>query len=148
VSRLKNLRKTKLSSVTITITKLVDRPFGFKPLLFTRKIARLCGITRGSIDVTFVSNPGLVALNQQFLGRDYETDIITFNLGSTDDVIGDIYISMDQAQINADQLGHTLVFELQTLIVHGILHVLDYSDYTDEERSVMFAKQDELLALV
>ncbi len=144
---MKNLKKTNSCVVPVIINNLTESPFGFKPLLFARKILDLCGITTGSFEFTFVSNSRLVELNQQFLGRDYETDIITFNLGTPDLVEGDVYISMDQAKINADHLGHSLVFELKTLIVHGILHVLDYTDYTEAERGVMFAKQDALLAL-
>jgi len=86
-------------------------------------------------------------MNTQFLERSYSTDILTFNLGTIENPIADIYISVDQAQKNAKMFKQSLNEEIKLLIVHGILHILDYRDYTKKEKQVMEEEQTRLLQL-
>ncbi|MBI4057611.1 MAG: rRNA maturation RNase YbeY, partial [Elusimicrobia bacterium] len=58
---------------------------------------------------------------------------------------GDIFISVDQARKQAKALGHSLLKEILTLAIHGILHLLGYRDHTPRDRRRMFHKQDQLL---
>ena len=132
---------------TININLETECPVVFDMKKFIKKILTLLKIKTGDFSFTFVQNAQIVQINQQFLKRDYATDIISFNLGTVEDIEGDVYISVEQAAINATGLGHGLDLEIKTLLVHGILHLLDYQDYTEEERSAMFAEQDRLLAL-
>ena len=113
---------------------------------FTRKILHLRQITQGSFEFTFVDRDTIKELNQAHLDHDYVTDIITFNLGSTDDIVGDVYICAPHAKDNADHYGQVFDDEIRLLIIHGILHLLNYQDYTDDERAVMDAEQRRLLA--
>tara|TARA_Y100000389_G_scaffold204504_1_gene257481 strand:- start:2513 stop:2794 length:282 start_codon:yes stop_codon:yes gene_type:complete len=80
-----------------------------------------------------------------------ETDIITFNLteaplSTLSGLIGDIYICPDIANHHARELNHSLDIEIQTLITHGILHILGYDDQNVADKKLMFAKQDHLVA--
>lgn len=120
----------------------------FDPIHFAKRVAQEKAIHQGSIDITFVSTDTIVKLNQDHLNRDYITDIITFNLGTIEDPIGDIYICPEKAQENAQAFNNELEAELKLLIVHGILHVLDYKDYTDEDKKTMETEQDRILALL
>ena len=72
----------------------------------------------------------MITINKTHLERDYLTDIITFNLGSLSDPIGDIYISPDKAMENAAQFKSSVTDEIKLLLVHGLLHILEYRDYT------------------
>ena len=74
------------------------------------------------------------------------TDVITFNLGTESDPHGDIYVCVDDAARNAHALNHSLETELKTLIIHGLLHLIGYTDYDEDAKAEMFNKQDELLA--
>ena len=60
-------------------------------------------------------------------------------------VLGDIYISIDQAKLQAKEYGHSLKRELCFLAVHGFLHLLGYDHMTKEEEEKMFHLQKEIL---
>jgi probable rRNA maturation factor len=52
-------------------------------------------------------------------------------------MIGEIFISIDTAQKQADEMNHDVLTELKFLFVHGILHVLGYEHSTEEGFVVM-----------
>jgi rRNA maturation RNase YbeY len=78
-------------------------------------------------------------LGKEFLGHDYDTDVITFDLSEEDAPLaeGEIYIAVAQAEAQAKEYGTTLTAELKRLAVHGALHLCGYDDSTDELRSEM-----------
>ncbi len=102
----------------------------------------------GSINIIFCSDEYLLQINQKHLGRDYFTDIITFDQSEEKGVIeGDLYISTERVEENAQT--HEVIFmdELDRVIIHGILHLMGYSDGGDEERLIMRQKEDSFLLL-
>lgn len=115
---------------------------------FIRQVLAIKELTEGLYDFNFISNTEIIAINKRYLQRDYATDIISFNLGDKKKPIGDIYISIDMAIENASYYKHSLEDEIKLLLVHGILHLLDYRDYTDAEKETMFAEQDRILRLI
>ncbi len=117
----------------------------FKPQTFAKKVAKLKGLSEGQIDITFVDAETILKINIDHLKHDYVTDIITFNLGDTTTPIGDIYICIDQAVDNAKSFSNTVENEFRLLIIHGILHLLGYTDYTEEEKAIMDTEQTRIL---
>lgn len=111
------------------------------------EICKLKGITKGRFEFTFCDNNQIIDINKSYLNRTYATDIISFNLGNQDNLDADIYISVEQALKNSNELDHDLEDELKTLIIHGILHTLDYKDYTQKDKDIMFMEQDRLFEL-
>jgi probable rRNA maturation factor len=105
------------------------------------------GPAEGEVSFTFVSREEIRALNRRWLGRDVPTDVIAFELGEGDTLIGDVYISPEVAATNAAERGEAEALEILRLVIHGALHVigLDHPDVADRESSVMFQKQEELL---
>jgi probable rRNA maturation factor len=103
------------------------------------------------ITLLFSENTQLQDLNRQFLGIDEPTDVLSFPSGEEIDpetdveYLGDIVISLEQAQAQAAAGGHSLASELQLLIVHGVLHLLGYDHADEEERAAMWAAQAEIL---
>jgi probable rRNA maturation factor len=76
------------------------------------------------------------------------TDIITFDLSEKPGIIqGDIYISIERARENSKTFKANLASEVRRLMVHGILHLVGYSDKTAEDRNVMTKKEDYYLSL-
>lgn len=104
-------------------------------------------------NVIIVDNDYIHELNKNYRNIDRETDVITFALEDEKDmvapigerVLGDIYISIDKAILQAEEYGHSLLRELSFLAVHGFYHLLGYDHMTEEEEKVMFSKQEEVL---
>lgn len=104
-------------------------------------------------NVIFVDNDYIHKLNKEYRGLDRKTDVITFALEDHSDVeyedirlLGDIYISLNQAMVQALEYGHSLTRELSFLCVHGFYHLLGYDHQTEEEEKRMFKKQEEVLS--
>lgn len=100
------------------------------------------GYSVGEINVVFCSDAYLLEMNRNFLQHDYYTDIITFG-GSDKDVInGELYISIDRVIENAATYNVIFQKELYRVACHGCLHLVGYGDSTDEEVTMIRAKED------
>ena len=98
------------------------------------------------LSIIFNSDEALLEVNQQFLNHDYYTDIITFTLEDTDDLLeAELYISIDRVKDNAMQLKKDFEDELHRVIIHGVLHLCAYGDKTEDEAKIMRKKEDEYL---
>ena len=60
-------------------------------------------------------------------------------------MLGDIVISLPQLKEQAAEYGHSCKREAAYLCVHGILHLLGYDHMTEEEKTVMRQKEEDLL---
>jgi probable rRNA maturation factor len=60
--------------------------------------------------------------------------------------LGDVLISVDRFESQADEAGHSRQRELAFLTVHGVLHILGYDHETDEERRNMRRREEEVLS--
>ena len=61
---------------------------------------------------------------------------------------GDVFISVDQVKINAEQFKATFSEELHRVMIHGILHLIGFEDDTDHKRMHMHVLEDEALELL
>lgn len=135
--------------IEINVNKTISLDIDFDLEEFIKNILQLKKIESGEFSFTFVNNERIVEINKQYLNKTHITDIISFNLADPEEaIIGDVYINAEQAALNANDYKISLEEEIKLLIVHGILHLLDYEDYTEEARNHMFAEQDRLLKLV
>jgi len=102
----------------------------------------------GSLNYIFCSDIYLIKINSEYLGHDTLTDIITFDNTETGDSIeGDIYISVDRVEENANKFKVTFKRELHRVIVHGLLHLLGYRDKTSAQKRIMRKKESAYLSL-
>ena len=101
----------------------------------------------GALNFIFVSNSHLRKINQDFLNHNYYTDVITFDYGQPGRISGDIFISIDQVNLNAQRYGILDDDELRRVMVHGVNHLLGYRDGTDEEKKIMREMENEALHL-
>ena len=100
------------------------------------------------INIIFCSDPSILEINNQFLGHDYYTDIITFDYCEGRDISGELYISIDTVKANAEEYEQPFETELHRVIIHGILHLLGWDDHCDEDIAEMRAAEDSALALL
>lgn len=90
----------------------------------------------------FVDNPFIRKINREFLKRDEPTDVISFNYSESDGensglLEGEVYISLEQAAVNAKHYRESYESEVRRLIIHAILHLLGYTDYEPSKQKFM-----------
>lgn len=86
--------------------------------------------------VAFVSDRKMRELNRQFRGKNSTTDVLSFPFEADEfdleqNYLGDIVISVEQAERQAFENNLTIEGEIKQLILHGILHLCDYDHETD-----------------
>jgi rRNA maturation RNase YbeY len=111
-----------------------------------RAVAAGYGFGVGNINYIFCSDERELAVNREFLGHDYYTDIITFDYSTASTLNGDIFISLDTVRSNAEQLGIPAEDELLRILIHGILHLTGQGDKTPETKAQMTEKEELALA--
>lgn len=104
------------------------------------------GIKKVSLDYIFCSDEHLLGINRQFLDHDTFTDIITFDLSEKEnEVIGEIYISVDRIRDNAAKFKTSYEHELHRVIFHGALHLCGFTDKKPADKKEMTAQEDASL---
>jgi probable rRNA maturation factor len=102
----------------------------------------------GDLNIIFTSNDYLLKINQDFLNHNYYTDVITFNYNIESQISGDIFVSIDQIQINSKELGIEFVNEVSRVMIHGVLHLIGYNDSSESEVREMRKMEDKALLLL
>ena len=92
---------------------------------------------KGELSITFVNDKKMKEMNKKYTNRDNTTDVLSFHF-DIPEIIGDIYISLQQAE---RQKKGDLLSELKLLTVHGILHLAGYDDKNASERRIMREKE-------
>lgn len=100
-----------------------------------------------SLHYIFCSDAYLLKINKDFLGHDFYTDIVTFDLSEKGGPIqGEIYISIDRVRDNARQMGLSIKEELHRVIFHGALHLCGYKDKSAKDIKEMRAHEEKWLS--
>jgi probable rRNA maturation factor len=97
------------------------------------------------LNIIFCDDEFLLSINKEFLQHDDFTDIITFDLSETQEVKGEIYISIPRILENAILQKVPRTEELQRVIFHGCLHLCGYKDKLKNDQSLMRKKEEEYL---
>jgi probable rRNA maturation factor len=114
------------------------------------------GTRRVYVSLVLTDDAGIAALNREFRGVDAPTDVLSFpQLEAAGPVtavpagapllLGDIVVSLQRAEAQAHEYGHTRARELGFLLVHGLLHLLGYNHETPDEAATMQARQEAIL---
>jgi len=98
---------------------------------------------KAELSILLTNDSEIRALNKQYRGKDYATDVLSFSLleGSNPVIeepimlIGDIVISLEKMLQQADEYKVNPYQELLRLLIHGILHLLGY-DHENVPESV------------
>ncbi len=106
------------------------------------------GKTLGELNFIFCSDNHLLSMNIEYLQHNTYTDIITFDNSEGEVLIsGDIFISIDRVGENALKFQKSQDDELHRVIIHGVLHLIGYSDKTANKKNIMRRKEDAYLSL-
>lgn len=102
----------------------------------------------GDINIILCNDDYILEINNQFLGHDYYTDIITFDYSEEDVINGELYISVDTVKANAQEYGEEFLREMHRVIIHGILHLCGLDDHNDEDIKEMRQAENSALAIL
>jgi probable rRNA maturation factor len=114
------------------------------------------------LSVALVDDAEIQRLNLQYRGFDRPTDVLSFALQEAEEpeiqtesegqqfplVLGDVIVSTETTQKQAEERGHSFECELLILLIHGILHLLGYDHIEDPEAEEMEALERQLLEKV
>ena len=117
-----------------------------------------------AVEISFVSDKEIRALNAQTRGIDKVTDVLSYpaldnirgkalkkkeHLYDIDEegnlLLGCIVICLEKAKAQAEEYGHSYNRELHYLMIHGIMHCLGYDHITDEDRAQMREREEYIL---
>ena len=110
-----------------------------------KAVAQTYGRKVGEVGYMFVNDEKILEINNEYLGHDYYTDVITFDYDEGDVVNGDIVISLDTVRTNAEMFGKAYEDELYRVIIHGILHLCGLNDKGPGEREIMEKAENKAL---
>jgi len=98
------------------------------------------------LSINFIKSSVLKTINKEYLKHDYYTDVITFNYAKKKNVIdGEILISYEDARLNAKRYRATYSKELARLVVHGVLHLLNFNDNNKKNKNIMKQMENKLI---
>ena len=110
------------------------------------------------VSLVFTDSEKVRQLNRDYRGVDEPTDVLAFYMlpqkGADSSFtlppdgvsrLGEVIISYLQATEQAKEQGHSTQRELALLVIHGILHLLDYDHEQPEEESKMRTREREFL---
>ncbi len=96
----------------------------------------------GDINYIFCSKEYLKKMNNDYLIKNYETDVISFDFSNDNKISGDIYISSETVKKNSIIFNVCFNNELKRVMVHGLLHLLNYNDKSKQELKIMREKEN------
>ena len=96
----------------------------------------------GDINYIFCSKEYLKKMNNDYLSKNYETDVISFDFSKNNKISGDIYISSETVKKNSIIFNVCFNNELKRVMVHGLLHLLNYNDKSKQELKIMREKEN------
>jgi probable rRNA maturation factor len=99
----------------------------------------------GSVKIIFCSDNFLIKINRKFLQHNYYTDVITFSESKDQYIDGEIYISVERVRENCQIYSTTFEDELNRVLIHGLLHLINYTDLTVNEKFKMTTRENYYL---
>ena len=127
-----------------------DTDFVFKGKQFNNKWLRMVAESEirriGDISIIFCSDNYILDVNMKYLQHDYFTDVITFDYCEGDKLSGDLFISVDTVRENAKLYNTDFNYELNRVMVHGILHLIGYDDHSQKDKQLIRKKEDYYLS--
>ncbi len=109
------------------------------------------GIGEGEVSILLVNNARIRLLNRQYLGRDYPTDVLSFPQNEGPDrkihpwCLGDVVLSTERIVRQAPEHGENVEDEFALCLIHGVLHLLGYSDHPSDNREIMRLREETIL---
>lgn len=99
-----------------------------------------------SLEINFVASDTISKINNDYLGHNYPTDVISFNYSNeSNNLDGEIFICYQIAEENSKIFKVKYDNEIKRLIIHGVLHLIGYDDITLSQKRKMQIVENQLL---
>lgn len=108
-------------------------------------------------EVDLVNQETIQTINRDYRKIDRVTDVISFAFEDHDEALkgdnlprdlGEIFICVDKARLQAEEYQHSFLREMAFLFTHGLLHLLGYDHMTESDEKKMFSLQDEIMEIM
>lgn len=103
------------------------------------------------VEVAYVNETEIIRINQEFLARDYVTDIISFRYDedpTNQHIEGTLYCCAPRIHEQAKEFANgSEKEEFLRVLIHGLIHLIGYNDQTPEEKAEMTRLEDHFLAV-
>lgn len=158
--------------MTLSFEKEYDKDLGLDYEGLALKVANAALDSEGcpyeaEISLTLVDDDSIRDINKRFRQTDRPTDVLSFplveyekpgefdfledrddcfNPESGELMLGDIIISLDRVQAQAEEYGHGATREYAFLIAHSMLHLMGYDHMEESEAEIMEKKQEAVLS--
>ena len=104
--------------------------------------------TWAEIGIVLTRHDRLRTLNRDFLNHDFNTDVLSFMVEESDAGIeGEVYVDLETAIERHAEFGSTIEEEIERYVVHGLLHLVGYTDDTPEKKKEMNELESRYLAM-
>ena len=120
-----------------------------------RKVLEDLACHEGELSILFTDDDHMTELNRQYLGRKGPTNVLAFPMSGDplpaieSGMLGDIVVSVDTALDESKRTAEPLEETVYRLLIHGLLHLLNYDHESSyEEAHIMEKEQTRLLALI
>ena len=113
------------------------------------------------INIILTSPTNIKKINKQYRKIDKETDVLSFPMFEKDEIenmknngnnieeaLGDIVISIERVNEQAEEYGHSFERELAYMLVHGFYHLMGYDHMEEDEKKIMREKEEGVLNLL
>ena len=105
------------------------------------------GFDEGEINYIFCNDDYLHKINVEYLNHDSLTDIISFDYSVGNVLQGDIFVSVERVQDNANDFNVSFEDELKRVLSHGVLHYCGYKDKFPKDEVLMRLKEEEKMQM-
>jgi probable rRNA maturation factor len=125
-------------SATVLVSNRQVRPIDLDGLtaLAQRTLSEE-GSGHTELSLSFVRPEEMAELHVRYTGEAGPTDVLSFPMGE-DGLLGDVVVCPEVAASNNSDVEA----ELRLLVVHGVLHLLGYDHEEDDQRAIMWPKQE------
>ncbi|WP_418790683.1 rRNA maturation RNase YbeY [Phosphitispora sp. TUW77] len=111
------------------------------------------------VTIALVDDTYITELNYKYRHKGVATDVLSFPMeeideeepvinGETENILGDIVISMETALRQSEEYGHSLLREMAYLAAHGMFHLLGYRHDAEDRRRIMRDREEKVLSLL
>lgn len=119
------------------------------------KVLRDLECDKKELSILFTNDTDITNLNNRYRGKKKSTNVLAFPMEVSEKsdiesgMLGDIVISVDTAKREAQEVTCSFERRIMELLIHGVLHLLDYDhERSKEDERIMLKEEKRLLSLI